>query len=150
MGLTSSATLRTELSLAEVRAALPLDEDKGFDGKPVYTLKDTGSVVSVFPQTSQYDWEHRFGIAYNVIVVVSHAKDERVDLANASFDAQVGRLVAAATEGWIEHHDMPVVYWTEDNGAVVNTNYQGYETVAGSLRDFQIAFKLVALDFDAE
>jgi len=81
----------------------------------------------------KYRWEHRFGIEWNTLVLVDYSKEEATTSASEQFDAAVGSLVAATPQGWVAHHDTPILYWT-DAKAVVNTNYDQHASIARSLQ----------------
>ncbi len=145
MGTERYVKLHTELSPVEVLALLPVDDAFGFENEPIHHVTGTRSLVEVRQSQPEYGWECLFGIDWNTSISIEYERDEDVHSTSDLLDAHIGALIKASKRGWVQHLDLPILYWTQ-NKVVVTSNESYHKIVAQSLQEAGIPFGFADMD----
>ena len=150
MSISRSFSLNTTLSQEELLAAFDYDVATNESGQARY-ITGTKSLLNVRPDAPQFDWTCSFGIEYNMHVSV-RIDNETAPETRRALDDVIGPFIqAAGGEGWIQHHDIPIVQWSEDMIRVDSSRYDT-ERVVSSLQAAGLDYQTADLwsEYDAE
>lgn len=141
MSISRSFSLNTTLSEDELLAPFYYEVVTMESGDARY-ITGTRSLLNVRPDSPQFDWMCSFGVEYNMHVSV-RIDNETAPETMRLLDDVVGPFIkAVGGEGWIQHHDIPFVHWSEGMIRVDSSRY-GTERVVQSLEaaglDYQAA-----------
>ena len=148
MSITRSFTLNTSLSDEALMA--PFGDNVVTDGSNQATyIAGTKSLIGVYPLTVQYDWEYSFDVEHNTMVSIDIA-NETAPQTRRVLDDIVGPFIqTVGGEGWISHHDIPIVHW---NSEVIRVDSSRYDTqrVVRSLETAGLDYQTAELWSEAE
>ena len=148
MSITRSFTLNT--SLSDEASMAPFGDNVVTDGSNQATyIAGTKSLIGVYPLTVQYDWEYSFDVEHNTMVSIDIA-NETAPQTRRVLDDIVGPFIqTVGGEGWISHHDIPIVHW---NSEVIRVDSSRYDTqrVVRSLETAGLDYQTAELWSEAE
>ena len=128
----------------------PFGDNVVTDGSNQATyIAGTKSLIGVYPLTVQYDWEYSFDVEHNTMVSIDIA-NETAPQTRRVLDDIVGPFIqTVGGEGWISHHDIPIVHW---NSEVIRVDSSRYDTqrVVRSLETAGLDYQTAELWSEAE
>ena len=148
MSISRSFTLNTSLSDEALLA--PFGDNVVTDESNQATyIAGTKSLIGVYPLTVQYEWQYSFGVEHNTMVSIDIENETAPQTRRVLDDATGPFIRAVGGEGWIRHHDIPIVHW---NSEAIRVDPSRYDTqrVLHSLETAGLDYQTADLWSEAE